>query len=328
MTLKLGFIGTGGIANFHLKNLANIDNADVIAFCDIQLDRAQKAAQQWTDAKAYTEVTEMLDDRKLDAVYICVPPLAHGEAENAVIDRDIPFLVEKPIAIDEQLPNDILQKIEGKNLITSVGYHWRYQEGVQRARALLNDRTLGMALGYWMGGMPMVPWWRKQDGSGGQFVEQTTHIVDLLRYVCGEVSEVYSAYSQRVMHEKVEGTTVADVGTVTMKLENGSVATISNTCLSPVGHRVGLDIYSDQGVLEINSSGLKEINREIVTEYKETANPYHTEDEVFLNAVRSGDRSSILSDYRDAVKTHQVTIAANQSAELGKPISLKELSRI
>lgn len=325
MTVKIGFIGTGGIAKAHLNNLVKIKDAEVTAFFDINLERAQKEAQEWTNAKAYSDVNDMLDDRKLDAVYICVPPMAHGEAENAVIDRGIPFLVEKPLGIDNR-PAEILKKIDQKKIITSVGYHWRYMEAAKRAMDLLNERKLGMSLGYWMGGMPMVPWWRVQSGSGGQFVEQTTHIVDLLRYLSGEVVEVFAAYSQRVMHEKVEGTTVADVGTVTMKLENGSIATISNTCLSPVGHKVGLDLYTDQGVLEISSAGLKDIKPESVTEYKEIVNPYFVEDEVFINAILTGDSSKILSDYRDALITHNVTLAANKSAEVGKPISLKELS--
>jgi predicted dehydrogenase len=325
LALNIGFVGTGGIAKAHLNNLTKIHDAEVTALFDIQLERAQKEAREWKNARAYNDLNEMLDDRKLDAVYICVPPMAHGQAENAVIDRGIPFLVEKPLGIDHS-PNEILKKIEQKKIITSVGYHWRYQEATRRALDLLNERKLGMSLGYWMGGMPMVPWWRVQTGSGGQFVEQTTHIVDLLRYLSGEVIEVFSAYSQRVMHEKVEGTTVADVGTVTMKLENGSIATISNTCMSPVGHKVGLDLYTDQGVLEISSSGLKDIKPESITEYKERKSPYLIEDEVFVNAIFTGDSSKILSDYQDALKTHNVTLAANRSAEIGKPIQLKELS--
>lgn len=325
MTVKIGFIGTGGIAKAHLSNLAKIKNTEVIAFFDINIEKAQKEANGWTNAKAYNNMNDMLDDRKLDAVYICVPPMAHGVAEKAVIDRGIPFLVEKPLGLDMQ-PTEILKDIEEKKIITAVGYHWRYQQATRRAKDLLSERKLGMALGYWMGGMPMVPWWRLQNGSGGQFVEQTTHIVDLLRYLCGEVVEVYAAYSQRVMHEKVKGTTVDDVGTVTMKLENGSIATISNTCMSPVGHKVGLDLYTDQGVLEINSAGIKDIKRESIKEYKETVSPYLVEDEAFIQAVMTGDSSTILSDYRDALKTHYVTIAANRSAEISKPISLKEMS--
>jgi len=249
--------------------------------------------------------------------------MAHGEAERKLLERGIPFLVEKPLGIDSALPAEIGEQVKAKKLITAVGYHWRYNEAAGLAKQLLADRKTGMALGYWMGGMPMVPWWRVQAGSGGQFVEQTTHIVDLLRYLCGDVSEVYAAYALRVMDEQVPGTDVPDVGTVTLKLRNGMVATISNTCLLPVGHHVGLDLYTDQGVLEIRGDGLTELTAGGSRFRKSGNNPYFTEDEAFVHALHTGDTSRILSDYADALRTHEVTIAANESARSGKPIVIE-----
>lgn len=322
MTLKLGFIGTGGIAQAHLNNLSRMEGVTVSAFCDLDLSRAEQAASRWDNAKAFSNIDEMLDSGKYDGIYICVPPMAHGDAERKVIERGIPFLVEKPLGIDRAVPEEILAQVKAKNLITSVGFHWRYSEGAQKARELLANYKLGMALGYWMGGMPMVPWWRVMKGSGGQFVEQTTHIVDLLRYVCGDVKEVYAAYSLRVMDEQVEGTDVPDVGTVTMKLANGSIATISNSCLLPAGDKVGLDIYTDHGLIEIGHNHVREVVRGKTTVYNSSTNPYNTEDEAFLHALRTGDASRILSNYEDAMKTHLVTIAANESAETGKPVVL------
>lgn len=321
MTVKVGFIGTGGIAQNHLSNLKNIDGVTVTAFYDLDGRRAEQAALEWNDAKAYSSIREMLDGPKLDGVYICVPPLAHGEAERLVIAQGIPFLVEKPLGVDQDVPTEIAALVANKAIITSVGYHWRYHDSTSTAQRLLANSRLGMALGYWMGGMPMVPWWRVQSGSGGQFVEQTTHIVDLLRFLCGEVTEVYAAYALRHM-QHVEGTDVPDVGTVTLKLANGMVATISNTCLLPIGHHVGLDLYTDQGVLEIRGNDIKEHTRKGVVDHKGTVNPYLEEDKAFVHAIRTGDPSGILSDYEDAMRTHQITIAANHSAISGKAISL------
>lgn len=322
MTIKLGFIGTGGIANHHLKNLVQMEGVELAAFYDLDLNRAKKAASEHSGAKAFSHVDEMLDGTKLDGVYLCVPPLAHGDIEHKLIDRGIPFLVEKPLGIDREVPALISEKLHAKKLINSVGFHWRYNESNAIAKQLLQNSKAGMALGYWMGGMPMVPWWRVQSGSGGQFVEQTTHIVDLLRYLCGEVREVYAAYALQVMGHKVEGTDVPDVGSVTMKLANGMIATISNTCLLPVGHHVGLDIYTSNGVLELRSDSLKELTAREERTYKNIANPYFVEDEAFIHALRTGDTSRILSDYADSLLTHEVTMAANESAASGKPVTL------
>jgi len=324
MALKLGFIGTGGIANHHIKNLVQMPDVELSAFYDVDLERARKAASEHSGAKAYSDLDDMLDGSKLDGVYVCVPPMAHGAAEEKLVGRGLPFLVEKPLAIDDELPRAIGEKVKEKGLITSVGYHWRYNESAALAKKLLADSVPGMALGYWMGGMPMVPWWRVMSGSGGQFVEQTTHIVDLLRYTCGEVSEVYAAYALRAMDKKVEGTDVPDVGTVTLKLANGMVATISNACLLPVGHHVGLDVYSSDGVLELRSEGLRRIGAEGTTDHPNVANPYYVEDEAFLHALRTGDTSRILSDYGDALKSHAITVAANESAASGLPVALNK----
>src|SRR5690606_30532620 len=128
--------------------------------------------------------------------------------ERQLIERGIPFLVEKPLGLDAALPKALRDAVRDKGMITSVGYHFRYKGHTETLRALLADRTLGMATGGWMGGMPGVSWWRRKDGSGGQFVEQTTHLVDVLRYVAGEVDEVYAAFGARAMHRKHEGVSV------------------------------------------------------------------------------------------------------------------------
>lgn len=322
--MKIGFIGTGGIAKGHISNLASIKGATITAFCDLQLERAEAAAKDWTDAKAYTSIANMLDEQKLDAAYVCLPPMAHGDAERALIERGIPFLVEKPLGIDLELPRQLAAQIAEKQLITSVGYQWRYIQPLDEAKRFLESSSIGMALGYWLGGMPMVPWWRVQNMSGGQFVEQTTHIADLLRYLCGEVVEVYAAYGHRIMHERVEGTNVADVGTVTMKLANGSVATISNSCLLPVGGKVGLNVYTDQGVVEVQGSSSRIIRtkEDASAPFPASQRPQLLEDIAFLDAVRTGDQSLIKSSYADSLKTHEVTVAANISAATGKPVKL------
>lgn len=322
MGLKVAFLGTGSIARTHINRLAKINGVHVAGFCGTSLEKAEHAARECAGAKGFADFAQMLDEVKPDAVYITVPPMAHGEAEMTLIERGIPFLVEKPLGVENDLVQRLAASIVDKKLITSVGYHWRYGETMAQARAIAGACTPGMALGYWMGGMPGKQWWRNQEQSGGQFVEQTTHVVDLLRYFCGEAEEVYAAFAQRVMHEQAEDVTVADVGTVTVKMKNGMVANISNTCLLPVGHTTGLDLYTNLGVIEVRSNGMKTIEQHRTTEYRSKDDPFQLENEAFIHAVRTGDASRILSNYADAAKTHALTMAANESAETGCVVKL------
>lgn len=322
MTLNVGIIGTGWFSKVHADILSNMEGVSVKAFVGTSLDKAEKAANGYASAKAYADVEQMLDETSPDAVYICVPPFAHGEIEHQLIDRKIPFLVEKPLGTNLDVPQEILKGITRSQLITSVGYHLRYTDAAFKAVEVLRERKIGMALGYWMGDMPQVYWWRKQEGSGGQFIEQTTHIVDLLRYLLGEVDEVYGAFAHRAMKDIHDGVTVHDVGTVTLKLKSGAVATISNTCMLPESEQIGLAIYTEQGSVDIKMDKLVVKEKENLAEYLNTTNPYQRESEAFIHAVRTGDTSRILSSYDDAVKTMEITYAALKSAETGMPVKL------
>ncbi|WP_059050121.1 Gfo/Idh/MocA family protein [Paenibacillus senegalimassiliensis] len=323
MALHIGIIGTGWFSKVHGDNLAAMDGVQIKAVGGTSAAKAQALADRYPGAIGFGNLADMLDAQKLDAVYICVPPMAHGEIEAQLIERGIPFFVEKPLATDLDTPLSILNKLQQKPLIHAVGYHLRYRESIRKMKETLEGRTIGMALGTWMGDMPQVAWWRDLQGSGGQFVEQTTHIVDLLRYTAGEIEEVYAAFGSRLMHEVHDNVTVPDVGTVTMKLKNGAVATVSNTCILPGGvHEVGLHLYTDMGILDWKSQQLEVTAPDQKTTYHMQDDPYVAETEAFIHALRTGDTSRILSDYADAVETQRVTCAALESASTGQPVRL------
>ncbi|GIP28829.1 hypothetical protein J23TS9_39590 [Paenibacillus sp. J23TS9] len=324
MTLQIGIIGTGWFSQVHADILAAAEGVKVQAFLGTSREKAEQKARAY-GAASYGDLHEMLDAERLDAVYICVPPMSHGAIEEELIRRRIPFLVEKPLGLDTELPHALMGQIAEAKLLTSVGYHFRYQSNMDKLKELLKQQKTGMMLGRWMDSMPGVSWWRRQHGSGGQFIEQTTHLVDLLRYLAGEVEEVYALYGNRIKHEQVDGMEVADVGTVTLKLANGLAANISNTCILPEGaglSQTGLTFYTDQGVLDWNPQRLHAARPGEQTEYLEQSNPYVKETEAFIHALRTGDSSRIRSDYADACRTQAVTCAALESAASGKPVRI------
>lgn len=324
MTLQIGIIGTGWFSQVHADILAATEGVRVQAFLGTNKEKAEQKARKY-GAASYGDLHEMLDAEHLDAVYICVPPMSHGAIEEELTRRGIPFLVEKPLGLDTALPARIRTGVEGAGLLTSVGYHFRYQSNMDRLKQLLQHQQTGIALGRWMGSMPGVSWWRRQDGSGGQFIEQTTHVVDLLRYLAGEVDEVYAVYGNRVKQGQVDGVEVADVGTVTLKMASGLVANISNTCVLPEGEglsETGLTFYTDQGVLDWNPQRLRAARAGEQTEFLESSNPYAKETEAFIHALRTGDGSRIRSSYADAFRTQAVTCAALESAASGRPVRI------
>ena len=188
--VRLGFIGTGGNMNRHLRELTEIGGSQFVAFCDIVIEKAERAVTQY-GGKAYADYNEMLASEELDAVYISIPPFAHGAPERAVIDAGLAMFVEKPVHMDANDAKEIAAVIEDKGIITATGYQERYLDIIDKAQELLASRRVGFFMGYWMGGMP-GGWWREKAKSGGQLMEQTTHEFDMARYLFGEVKTVYS----------------------------------------------------------------------------------------------------------------------------------------
>jgi predicted dehydrogenase/glycosyltransferase involved in cell wall biosynthesis/threonine dehydrogenase-like Zn-dependent dehydrogenase len=316
---RLGFIGVGGIANRHLDILAGFDDVDIVAFADPDLGRADEAARRF-GARSFASHSEMLDGETLDAVYICVPPFAHGAPERDLIARGIPFFVEKPVSLDLALAEEIEQGIAAQNLVTAVGYHWRYLDTVDEARALLADNPAQLLSGYWLDSTPPPQWWWKEDKSGGQIVEQTTHLLDLARFLIGEVTDVYGR-AGHTDRPDFPGLDVPTVTTANLTFQSGVVANISSTCLLGWSHRVGLHIFADKLAIELTDRDIMvDVGRGRPVRGAD-GDPVWREDRDFIDAVRGGE-NRIRCPYADAVATHRLALAVVASARTGEPVHL------
>ena len=79
--IKVGIIGCGGIANGkHMPSLKKVQDCEMVAFCDIVEERAQKAAKAFgtADAKVYTDYKELLKDPAIEVVHVCTPNRSHS----------------------------------------------------------------------------------------------------------------------------------------------------------------------------------------------------------------------------------------------------------
>jgi len=313
IAMRVGFIGAGGIARLHMQNLSKIEGVEFVAFCDVVKERAEECARQY-GGRAYDDHRQMFDKEELDAVYICIPPAAHSDQEVIAAQAGVHIFVEKPVALSLDVALKALEAISSSGIINSVGYNLRYLDTTEVAKERLHGQTIGMVLGYYMGGLPGTPWWRRMEQSGGQIVEQTTHIFDLARYIVGEVKHVCAAVALRSLHDVPE-LNVPDVGSVLLWFEDGAIGCISNTCMLKRGHRFGLEVFCRELVVEHYGGSVRFHYPERTEEIYSKRSGHAYESEVFVRAVRERNQSLIRSDYADAVKTLAVTLAANESAQ-------------
>lgn len=319
MSVKVGFIGVGGIAGAHLNSLKEFDDVEFVAMCDVVEEKAKKRAEDF-GGKPYTDFKEMFDEVEMDALYICTPPFAHGEQERIACELGIPMFIEKPIAVTLEQGIIINDYVQRSGVITSVGYHWRYQASTAKSMDMLKDKKILGALGYWMGGMPGTPWWRVRAKSGGQHVEQTTHIFDLCRYLVGSDAKTVHGVAESGSMTDIPNYDVDDISMVNIEFKNGAVANIASSCAMKGWSKVQLEVFCRGLVIQVG--GGFQINKEGEIDTSTEGYEGKNRDRVFIDAVKTGDTSEIKSPYSDALETFKITMAASKSFETGKAIDL------
>ncbi|WP_217429560.1 Gfo/Idh/MocA family protein, partial [Sphingomonas bacterium] len=317
---RIGFIGAGGIAHRHFGVLERFEDVAIVAVCDVDEARARDAAARF-GARAFTDPQAMLAATELDALYICVPPFAHGAPERAAIGAGLPFFVEKPVALDLATAEAIAAEVAAAGLVTAVGYHWRYLDTVDEVRALLAHNPAKLMSGYWLDSTPPPVWWWHADQSGGQMVEQTTHLLDLARYLGGAVTRVYGL-AGHIERPEFPGLDVPTVSTASLQFASGAIANFASTCLLGWNHRVGLHLFGDRLAVEITDHDLMvDVGRGRPVRGAE-GDPVWREDRDFVDAVQ-GKANAIRCPYAEAVATHRLALAIGESARTGQAIVLE-----
>lgn len=328
--MRVGIIGTGWVTEKHLAALKKIEAAEVVALAGRNQARAQELAAPF-GARSYENYLPMLERESLDVVFILLPPHLHGDLERACAEHVGALLIEKPISTSKEQAEAINACFKKAGTLVSVGYQNRYRESAQAARTCFSETSPGiMANGWWIEPMPPPPWWRRMEQSGGQFVEQCTHLVDLSRYLMGEIVEV-SAYRTGGFMPEVPSLNVDEGMVVNARFASGALGSFATGCfplgghaqtgislnLSTRQHRVTFETWDFHGKIH---SGQGE-----AADVPSVADPFLLQNQALLDAVANKDPGGILSDYDDAMRTLAVTLAANQSAreKNGAPVKVE-----
>jgi myo-inositol 2-dehydrogenase/D-chiro-inositol 1-dehydrogenase len=315
---RIGLIGAGGVGRRHAQVLSGFPDVHLVGVCDA-VPAAAAALASDIDCRVYASAGELLS-AGVDAVYVCVPPFAHGAPETAVLSAGVPLFVEKPLAVTEEAAEQLGAQVAAAGVVTAVGHHWRYLEVVERAQRLLDGRTVRLIGGTWLDKVPPVGWWPVRERSGGPVIEQAVHVLDLARVLAGEVAEVFAMGDGRP--PPVPGSDVDGVTTATLRFRSGALGTLSTTCLLGWKQRAGLEVVADGLWLSVGEDGL--VIREGGAEPAEervAADPAAARvavDRAFVDAVR-GIGDDVRAPYAEALRTHRLACALARSAGSGQP---------
>ncbi|MEJ2758442.1 MAG: Gfo/Idh/MocA family oxidoreductase [Anaerolineales bacterium] len=187
-TLKVGIIGCGFIANGkHLPSLAKFDDVEVVAFCDIIIERAQNSAKKYgpADALVCEDYHDVLARDDIDIIHVCTPNVSHSEISVAALEAGKHVMCEKPMAINSAEAKAMLDASKATGKLLTIGYQNRFRDDSQYMKSIceagdLGEIYLGKAFATRRRG---VPTWGvfmdKEKQGGGPLIDLGTHALDL-----------------------------------------------------------------------------------------------------------------------------------------------------
>ena len=152
-------------------------------------------------------------------------------------------------------------------------------------------------------------------------VEQTTHLLDLARYLGGEVTRVYGM-AGLTERPDFPGLDVPTVSTASLQFASGAIANFASTCLLGWNHRVGLHLFGERLAIELTDRDVMIDTGHGRPVRGAQGDPVWHEDRDFIDAVQ-GKENRIRCPYGDAVATHRLALAVGESARTGQAIMME-----
>ena len=228
--LRLVLVGAGWITGYHLGALDWLSRTTLVGVAAEHIDSARGVAEpRGASAYAALDLARMLDEQRPDVAFVAVTPSAAAPVLDQLVERQIPFLTEKPLAATEPAgPARIAALVAERGLVTAVGYHLRGLETLAEVRDRLASNPAHLFSARWLSPTPPPHWWRREESGGGQVIEHATHFYDLARLLMGEATVVGAASTQERPFVP-PGVDLVDATAAVLRFESGAIGTLANS---------------------------------------------------------------------------------------------------
>ena len=344
----LGIVGCGWVtATRHLPALARVRDLEVVALADVDAKAVDTLAGRFGVAARYGGAAQLVEDPRVDAVAVCVPPSAHAEVALAALEAGKHVFVEKPLAATLADADRLVERATGVGLTAMVGFNLRFHRLVRQLRDRLASGGLGpihaLATTYTDDVLlrPELAAWRATRGrGGGTLLEKAIHHFDLWRFLLEDEVEEVHAYTG-------SGRADDEVACVSARMRGGALAStlaVDATSLSNevavygTKARAALDLYRFDGLVQASpyeppgavrtrAQALLRTARALpaglgaIRSGGEAMLSYEAEWRHFAAAIARGGATE--STLEDGVRALEIALAAHQSASTGERLNLR-----
>lgn len=252
--IRFALIGGGMAGPLSANAIKNIDNAEIIAFCDVNEAVCQQYKKEYQIPYIYTDYKEMLKNDEIDVVCVITPPFLHEQMVTDIAKSKKHIICEKPIATNLIEADNMIAVCEKEGITLGVIFMYRFMKQALIIKDALDSGKIGRLLSvdcigksfrsdeYYASGKWRGTW---SGEGGGSLISQTVHFIDLMLFIAGDVESLSGDYMTTI-HDDIE---VDDMANAIFKFKNGAIGSVvSSTAIRP-GYPRRLEIHGEKGTI-------------------------------------------------------------------------------
>ncbi len=337
--MNVGIIGYGWVATAHIVAINACKGVQVTAIYSSRPQDDKALSEKWgTPIKSYTDLNAMLSDKSIDAVSICSYTYQHKEHAVAAANAGKHIILEKPMALSWEDCVEIEAAVKKAGVKFCMCFECRWSNQFISTKAILDQGLVGElhygevdylhGIGPWYG---QFEWNAKKSGGGSSLLTAGCHALDALLLFMGSDVEEVTSYDTKTKSEIFDLYEYKTTSVTILKFKSGKIAkcAASVDCLQPYYFHTHL--FGSQGSIldnKIHSELLKsdkhkwsEMSMKMLDSGDVADHPYQLQFDTFFDSIRN-NTDMPLTGLKEAIKTHEIIFAADQSAATGKSVRL------
>lgn len=261
-TINFAIIGCGVIAPCHASAIKNIKGANLYAVCDIIPEKADKFAEEYEVEHVYYDYREVLEQKEIDTVCVCVPSGIHGEISMACARAGKNIVCEKPMEITPEKIEEVIKVVRQCKVKMQCIFQRRTMPAAIAVKKAIEEGKFGkivLADAY-------LKYYRSQEyynsagwrgtwelDGGGALMNQGVHGIDLLAWMVGDkIEKIFGRADHLSRNIVVEDTAVA-----ILKFQKGGYGVIEGATTTYPGFETKFEIHGEKGTVIFDDSGIK-----------------------------------------------------------------------
>jgi myo-inositol 2-dehydrogenase / D-chiro-inositol 1-dehydrogenase len=330
--INVALIGSGRIGRIHAANLAKDPRASLRVICDIQLGSARAMAEQY-GVTASSSPAEVIRDRAIDAVFICTPAHTHIDLAKMAVDQGKYVFCEKPIDEDLEKARRFVESDPVQAARVMIGFHRRYDESHRKLRQAVESGARGRIEQIIINSRdPEMESYAVLTNTGGIFRDMMMHDIDQASLLLSEKLVGVFARGSCLVDPAFANQGDFDNAVATFWTTSGKTCTIVNSRRSLFGFQQVIEVYCSGGTVSIGTQPETTFSiRDDAGEHR--AKPpghfleryqsaYQVECQIFIGSIESGKPFPVTAV--DGFRALRLADAADQSARLGQPVTIKD----